>query len=84
MAQDWEQAPDHGDLQRLVDALFAENKRADRLDALVLAQAHDLSQDLVDVVSLLPPMAMNRARFCEQLNSTLAARGWGRRYGIVG
>ncbi len=82
-AQNWEQAPEHGDLQRLVDALFATEKRANRLDALILAQAHDLSDDLIEVVGLLPPMSMTRVQFCDQINSTLAAHGWGRRYGIV-
>lgn len=82
-AQNWEQAPEHGDLQRLIDALFATEKRANRLDALILAQAHDLSDDLIEVVSLLPPMSMTRPQFCDQINSTLAAHGWGRRYGIV-
>lgn len=76
-------ADGHGDLQRLVDALFADSKRADRLDALVLAQAHDLNEDLIEVVGLLPPMPLNRAQFCDQINSTLAAHGWGRKYGIV-
>ena len=82
-AQNWEQAPEHGDLQRLVDALFATEKRANRLDALILAQAHGLSDDLIEVVGLLPPMSMTRAQFCDQINPTLAAHGWGRRYGIV-
>ncbi|MEY8437258.1 hypothetical protein AAK967_05895 [Atopobiaceae bacterium 24-176] len=66
-----------------MDLLFANEKRADRLDALVLAQSHDLSADLVEVVSLLPPMALSRPQFCDQINSTLAAHGWGRRFGIV-
>ncbi|MDJ1121246.1 hypothetical protein QJ043_01360 [Olsenella sp. YH-ols2217] len=83
MTMDSAPAESHGDLQRLVDALFAHDKRADRLDALVLAQAHDLDEDLLEVVSLLPPMPMNRVQFCDQVNSTLAAHGWGRRYGIV-
>ena len=82
-AQNWEQAPEHGDLQRLVDALFATEKRTNHLDALILAQAHDLSDDLIEVVSLLPPMPMTRAQLCDQITSTLAAHGWGRRYGIV-
>lgn len=81
--QNWEPASEHGDLQRLVDTLFATDKRVNRMDALILAQAHDLSDDLIEVVSLLPPMSLTRPQFCDQLNSTLAAHGWGRRYGIV-
>jgi hypothetical protein len=78
-----EPAPDAGELQRLVDALFASTKHATRIDALVLAQAFDLSSDLMSVVERLPPGRMNRAQLAEQLNCTLTARGWGRYYGIV-
>ena len=83
MSETWQESPEHGELQRLVDLLFATETRAHRLDALVLAQSHDLSEDLVEVVSLLPPMGLTRPQFCDQINSTLAAHGWGRRYGIV-
>ena len=54
MSETWQESPEHGELQRLVDLL-----------------------------SLLPPMGLTRPQFCDQINSTLAAHGWGRRYGIV-
>jgi hypothetical protein len=74
---------EEGELQKLVDALYRDSKYADRIDALVLAEAFDFSDDLKAVVERVPPGRMNRAQFTDQINSTLTARGWGRYYGIV-
>lgn len=72
-----------GELQRLVDALFSSAKRVDRLDAVVLASTNDLEPDLLEIVNLLPPKKMTRAQMTDQLNSSLAAHGWAKRFGIV-
>lgn len=72
-----------GELQRLVDALFSGAKRVDRLDAVVLAKTNDLEPDLLEIVNLLPPKTMTRAQMTDQLNSSLAAHGWAKRFGIV-
>lgn len=77
------QAESFGDLQRLVDALFTDNKVVDRLDVVVQAELQDLDADLIEIVTLLPPGRYERQRLCDQLNSALAAHGWGGMYGTV-
>ncbi|MBQ9057827.1 MAG: hypothetical protein IJ125_01430 [Atopobiaceae bacterium] len=73
-----------GELQGVVDSVFSANQRmVSRLDVIICAEANDLSDDLLEVVGLLPPGHYTRARLCDQLNSTIAARGWGRSHGIV-
>ena len=75
--------PDHGSLQRLVDALYRDSPRVTRLDAVIHAANYDLCEDLVEIVELLPPGAHTRQQMCDQLNSALVAHGWGRTYGTV-
>lgn len=77
------QAESFGDLQRLVDALFTDNKVVDRLDVVAQAELQDLDADLIEIVTLLPPGRYERQRLCDQLNSALAAHGWGGMYGTV-
>lgn len=72
-----------GDLQRLVDSLFTGRDAVERLDVIVQAELADLDADLLEVVSLLPPGRYGRQRLCDQLNSALAAHGWGAAYGTV-
>ena len=72
-----------GDLQRLVDSLFTGRDTVERLDVIVQAELADLDADLLEVVSLLPPGRYGRQRLCDQLNSALAAHGWGAAYGTV-
>jgi hypothetical protein len=74
---------DYGELQRVIDALFLHAKQANRLDLVVLAESNDLADDLLEIVSLLPPGTYTRARMCDQLNSALTAHGWGQTYGTV-
>ena len=76
-------ADEFGELQRLVDGLFAGRATVDRLDVVVQAEILDLPADLMEIVELLPPGTYARARLCDQLNSALAAHGWGARYGTV-
>ena len=77
------QAEEFGDLQRLVDGLFYDRKAIDRLDLIVQAEILDLSPDLMEIVNLLPPGHYDRQSLCDQLNSALAAHGWGAVYGTV-
>ena len=65
------QRSDHyGELQNVVDALFAE-------------EAADLPEELLEVVRLLPPSTFTRQRLCDQLNSSIGGHAWGQVYGTV-
>ena len=77
------QAEEFGDLQRLVDGMFIGRETIDRLDLLFQAEILDLAPDLMEIVTLLPPGTYDRQRLCDQLNSALAAHGWGSTYGTV-
>ena len=78
---------DYGELQRLVDSLFAPGVSAaatvSRLDVELRAEILDLAGDLMEVVGALPPRTYTRQRLCDQINSCLVARGWGTVYGTV-
>ncbi len=77
------QAEEFGDLQRLVDGLYTGRETIDRLGLVVQAEILDLSPDLMEIVNLLPPGVYDRQRLCDQINSALAAHGWGATYGTV-
>ncbi|MDY4041175.1 MAG: hypothetical protein SOY67_03620 [Collinsella sp.] len=77
------QSEDFGELQRLVDSLFTGRETVQRLDVVVQAETLDLADDLMEIVNLLPPGTYSRARLCDQVNSALAAHGWGGLYGTV-
>ena len=77
------QAEEFGDLQRLVDGLFHGRTEIERLDVVVQAEILDLAPDLQEIVNLLPPGVYDRQRLCDQMNSALAAHGWGASYGTV-
>ena len=47
------------------------------------AEIDDLSDDLREVVNLLPAGRYKRGRLCDQLNSIITAHGWGFVYGTV-
>ncbi|MDO4796958.1 MAG: hypothetical protein Q4A01_02950 [Coriobacteriales bacterium] len=74
-----------GELQRLVDDLYRVNpsQAVPRMDVLVRAEVNDLSDDLMEVVELLPAGAYKRHRLCDQLNSIITAHGWAYLYGTV-
>ncbi len=76
-------AEEYGDLQRLVDGLFTGRKAVDRLDMIVQAEILDLVPDLQEIVNLVPPGIYDRQSLCDQINSALAAHGWGATYGTV-
>ena len=76
---------EYGELQRLVDAVYAVNpsKAVSSLDVVVLAETYDLCEELMDVVESLPSGIYKRYRLCDQLNSIITARGLGFVYGTV-
>jgi hypothetical protein len=77
------QSEEYGTLQRLVDSLYRRHKRVSRLDVVLAAEMHDLTADLMEIVSLLPPGTYTRRKLCDQFNSALAGHGWGLLYGTV-
>lgn len=76
---------EYGELQRLVDALYAVNpsRAVSRMDVVVRAEVDDLGEDLMEVVELLPGGSYRRRRLCDQLNSIITAHGWAYLYGTV-
>ena len=76
---------EYGELQQLVDDVYRVNPSAavPRVDILVRAEVNDLSDDLMEVVNLLPSGAYKRYRLCDQLNSIITAHGWAYLYGTV-
>lgn len=75
----------YGALQNIVDALFADScvKSVRRLDVVIAAESTDLPEELVEIISLLPPGMYTRRRLCDQLNSALGGHAWGQVYGTV-
>jgi hypothetical protein len=71
------------EMQRLIDSLFAEAAAVTRLDAIIRAEALDLSDGVLAIVALLPPGRYSRARLCDQLNSAITAHGYGSAMGTV-
>ncbi len=78
-------ADEFGELQGLVDDLYRDDPTAviARMDVLVRAEVNDLSEDLIEVVELLPAGRYKRVRLCDQLNSIITAHGWAYLYGTV-
>ena len=76
---------EYGELQHLVDDVFRVNpsQAVSRMDVLVRAEVNDLSEDLMEVVNLLPAGRYKRYRLCDQLNSIITAHGWAYLYGTV-
>lgn len=74
---------DYGVLQELVDAVFKRAAVVDRLDLVTLAEAHDVSADIMEVVELMPSGSYTRGQLADQMNSIVTAHGWGGTYGTV-
>lgn len=76
---------DFGELQKLVDDLFRESETGTvkRVDLVVRAEVNDLSEEVMEVVDLLPAGTYHRARLCDQLNSIVTAHGWAYLLGTV-
>ncbi len=78
-------ADEYGELQQLVDQLYAGrmSSTVSKVDVVVRAEMNDLCDDLMEVIELLPAGNYRRARLCDQLNSIVTAHGWGYVYGTV-
>lgn len=78
-------AAEYGELQHLVDELYEADPKGgvSRMDVLVRAEIDDLSEDLMEVVNLLPAGRYPRPTLCDQLNSIITAHGWAYVYGTV-
>lgn len=89
-----ERSPHYGALQSLVDDLFADDDapylalvdeevafKVSRLDVVLKAESADLPEDLMRIVSLLPPGEYTRQRLTDQLNSGITGHAWGQVYG---
>ena len=62
----------YGQLQRVVDSVFADGgKFVRRLDVVD------------EIIALLPPGTYTRQRLCDQLNSAIGGHAWGQVYGTV-
>lgn len=78
-------SPEYGELQRLVDRVYAVNPSQPRTKLEVLTQAEvlDLGPEPMEVVELLPGGSYKRYRLCDQLNSIITAHGWAWALGTV-
>lgn len=85
MAIAGKRAPEYGELQQLVDALYQYNMSGtvSKVDIAVRAEIDDLCDDLQEVISLIPAGHYTRQRLCDQINSIVSGHGWGYTYGTV-
>ena len=74
---------EENELQLLIDYVFEEADKVERMDLLIKAETDDLPADLIEIVSLLPQGTYKRGRLCDQLNSIIVAHGWGYVWGTV-
>lgn len=94
--QNAKRSPYYGELQNVIDGLFADDDapylavvdpssafHVTRLEAVLAAEAADLPEDLLRVVSLLPPGDYTRQQLTDQLNSAITGHAWGQVYGTV-
>ncbi len=91
-----DRSPHYGALQAIVDSLFRDDDapymdqvdeslafKVSRLDVIIAAEAADLPEDLMRIVSLLPPGNYTRTRLSNQINSAINGHAWGQVYGTV-
>ena len=89
-------SPYYGALQRVVDDLFRDDDapymqlideeaafKVSKLDAVVAAEAADLPDELVRIITMLPSGEYTRRRLTDQLNSAITGHAWGQVYGTV-
>lgn len=86
----------YGILQEVVNTLYRDDDapymeqidenaayKVSKLDAVIVAEAADLPEDLMRVVRMLPPGEYTRSKLCHQLNSAITGHAWGQVYGTV-
>ncbi len=78
-----EKSPDYGVLQEFIESLYSSDDAQARLDIVLQAEAYGLNDDLLEIITLLPPGTYTREKVCSQLNSSLSSHGWGYYYGAV-
>lgn len=71
----------HDTVQRMIDALYRDSKRVQRLDVILRAEAWDLPEEILSIFELLPPGNYPRHKLCDQINSAIVGHGWGRSLG---
>lgn len=89
-------SPYYGALQRVVDDLYRDDDapymqlvdeeaafKVSKLDAVVAAESADLPDELVRIVTMLPPGEYTRRRLTDQINSAITGHAWGQVYGTV-
>lgn len=89
-------SPYYGALQRVVDDLYRDDEapymqlvdeeaafKVSKLDAVMAAESADLPDELVRIVSMLPPGEYTRRRLTDQINSAITGHAWGQVYGTV-
>lgn len=89
-------SPYYGALQRVVDDLYRDDDapymqlvdeeaafKVSKLDAVMAAESADLPEELVRIVSMLPPGDYTRRRLTDQINSAITGHAWGQVYGTV-
>ena len=78
---------DYGELQNLVDMLFAPGvsryATVSRLDVVLKSQVFDFNDDLREVIELIPSGNFTRTQLCDQINSILSGHGWTSFYATV-
>ncbi len=91
-----DKSPYYGVLQDVIDSLFRDDDapymelvdenaafKVSRLDVIIAAESADLPEDLMSIVSLLPPGDYTRSRLTNQINSAITGHAWGQVYGTV-
>ena len=91
-----DKSPHYGALQAVVDSLFRDDDapymemvdedaafKVSRLDVVIAAESADLPDDLMRIVTLLPPGSYTRGRLTNQINSAINGHAWGQVYGTV-
>ncbi len=72
-----------GELQTLVEDLFATRKTLSSTELVLNAEILDLPQDLLEICKIVPYGTYDRQTLCDQINSAITAHGWGGVYGTV-
>lgn len=86
----------YGILQEVVDTLYRDDDapymeqidekeafKVGKLEAVMVAEAADLPEELLRIVRMLPPGEYTRSKLCHQLNSAITGHAWGQVYGTV-
>ena len=73
----------YGELQTLIDDLFATRKALTSTELVLNAEILDLHPHLLEICRIVPYGTYDRQTLCDQINSAITAHGWGGVYGTV-